>query len=376
MKNKKPIYVTQPFLPPIVRFIPYLMKIWRNKILTNGGPLHRELERKLCEYLGVEYISLFSNGTLALMAALNVSDIKGEVITTPYTFVATTHSLLWNNNKPVFVDIDPNTFNLDPKKIEVAITPNTTAIMPVHVYGVPCDVKKIEEIAKRYNLKVIYDACHAFGVKIGEESIFKYGDLSVVSFHATKVFNTFEGGAVICHSKEIKEKLDNFKNFGIRSDITDRTFVDVIGLNAKMNEIQAAMGLLQLKYVEKNILKRKKIFDLYRKMLFNIEGIGYIKDISGVKHNYSYFPILVNRDKYGKSRDDIFKKLAEHNIFGRPYFSPLIKDFVFYDNMDLSDFDISTADYISKNIICLPIYPKLKSRYIKNIVNIIKNEKN
>lgn len=372
MKNKKPIYVTQPFLPPLIRFILYLVRIWRNKILTNGGPLHRELEEKLCKYLGVEYVSLFSNGTLALMAALNVLDIKGEVITTPYTFVATTHSLLWNNNKPIFVDIDPVTFNLDPEKIEAAITPNTTAIMPVHVYGIPCDVKKIEEIAKKHNLKVIYDACHAFGVKIGEDSIFKYGDLSAVSFHATKVFNTFEGGAVICHNKEIKEKLDNFKNFGIRPEITDRTFVDRIGLNAKMNEVQAAMGLLQLKYVEKNISKRKRIFDLYRKMLSDIKGINFIKDTSGVKHNYSYFPILVNKDEYGKSRDDIFKKLSEHNIFGRPYFSPLTSDFVLYKNLDLLLPDLFVGVYVSDNILCLPIYPSLKKKEVILISRIIK----
>lgn len=370
--NKKPIYVTQPFLPPLVKFIPYLIRIWRNKILTNSGPLHRELEEKLCKYLDVEYVSLFSNGTLALMAALNVLDIKGEVITTPYTFVATTHSLLWNNNKPVFVDINPATFNLDPEKIEAAITSKTTAIMPVHVYGIPCDVKKIEEIAKKHNLKVIYDACHAFGVKIGEDSIFKYGDLSVVSFHATKVFNTFEGGAVICHNKEIKEKLDNFKNFGIRPEIKDKTFVDRIGLNAKMNEVQAAMGLLQLKYIEKNIKKRKKIFDLYRKMLFSVKGIDFIEDISEVKHNYSYFPILVNKGGCGKSRDDIFKKLAEHNIFGRPYFSPLIKDFVLYKNLNLLLSDFPVSGYVSDNILCLPIYSGLKKKEVMLVSRIIK----
>lgn len=371
--NKENIYVTKPFLPPLEEFIPYLEKIWKNKVLTNNGPFHQQLEEELCKYLGVKYISLFSNGTLALIAALNVLDIKGEVITTPYSFVATAHSLLWNNNKPVFVDIDPVNFNLDPEKIEAAITPETSAIFPVHVYGNPCEVEKINEIAKKHKLKVVYDACHAFGVKIGDNSIFNFGDISVVSFHATKVFNTFEGGAVICHDSQTKYKLDNFKNFGIRPDFTSETIIDTLGLNAKMNEVSAAMGLLQLKYIDENIKKRKKAFELYREKLAGVKGISFLNDISGVKHNYSYFPILVNKDEYGQGRNDVFENLKKQNIFSRPYFSPLINQFDFYKDMGLGNCeDLPVALNISKSILCLPIYADLEKSEIELISKIIK----
>ena len=284
-----PIYVTQPYLPPLEEFIPYLEEIWANKILTNGGPFHQQLEQALCEYLGVEHISLFTNGTLALVTALQALRITGEVITTPYSFVATSHSLLWNGIKPVFVDIDPNTLNLDPAKIESAITPQTTAIMPVHCYGHQCNVEAIQKIADNYNLKIIYDAAHAFGVQDAGGSILRHGDLSILSFHATKVFNTFEGGAIICPDAKTKLRIDQLKNFGF----VDETTVVAPGINGKMSELNAAIGLLQLKHVEDSLTKRKEIDTIYRKLLQNIKGIDCLQDAGEREANYAYFPILV-----------------------------------------------------------------------------------
>jgi dTDP-4-amino-4,6-dideoxygalactose transaminase len=288
MQEKK-ITVTQPFLPPLEEFIPYLQQIWDNKWLTNNGPLHQQLEQELSDYLGVKYISLFSNGTLALISALQALNIQGEVITTPFSFVATTHSLWWNKITPVFVDVEPEYLNLDPDKIEAAITPLTTAIMPVHVYGNPCQMDKIKRIADKYGLKVIYDAAHAFGVKKEGNSILNQGDLSVLSFHATKVYSTIEGGAIICHTPEMKHHIDNLKNFGFRGE----TVVEEPGINAKLNEVQAAYGLLQLKYVDEFIDKRKKITELYRDLLKDIKGIRFLNDMEGISHGYSYFPILI-----------------------------------------------------------------------------------
>ena len=317
------ITVTQPCLPPLDEFIPYLKQIWENKWLTNNGPLHQQLEQELADYLGVKYISLFSNGTLALITALQALNITGEVITTPFSFVATTHSLWWNKITPVFVDIEPEYMNLDPSKIEAAITPLTTAIMPVHVYGNPCKMDEIQDIADRHGLKVIYDAAHAFGVKKEGVSVLNYGDLSVLSFHATKVFSTIEGGAIICHSEEMKHHIDNLKNFGFR----DETVVEEPGINAKLNEVQAAYGLLQLKYIDSFFAKRKAITELYQVLLNGIKGILFIPDMDGITHCYSYFPILVDEKEYGISRDELYEKLKANSIFARRYFFPLISSF-------------------------------------------------
>jgi dTDP-4-amino-4,6-dideoxygalactose transaminase len=352
-------------------FIPYLEKIWDSHILTNDGPFHKELEQKLCEYLGVKYISLFSNGTLALVTALQALHITGEVITTPYSFVATTHALWWNNIKPVFVDIEQNTFNIDPEKIESAITPRTTAILPVHVYGNPCDVQKIKKIADDYGLKVIYDACHTFGVKINEDSVLNFGDLSVMSFHATKVFNTFEGGAIICHDKKTKEHIDQLKNFGI----TDETTVVTPGINAKMNEFQAALGVLQLKYIKKSIEKRKTITENYRKRLKNTPGISFFMDRPEVKHNYAYFPILIKAKEFGKTRDDVYEEFKTNNIFCRRYFYPLISQFPMYRNLESSrPGKMPNAERITEQVLCLPIYPDLDEKAVDLICNFIINK--
>ncbi|MBN2835777.1 MAG: DegT/DnrJ/EryC1/StrS family aminotransferase [Candidatus Delongbacteria bacterium] len=366
---KKMITVTQPCMPPLEEFIPYLERIWANKWLTNNGPLHQELEEQLAKYLGVKYISLFSNGTLALISALQALNITGEVITTPFSFVATTHSLWWNKIKPVFVDIEPNFFNLDPSKIEAAITPNTTAIMPVHVYGNPCDVDVIKHIADKYNLKVIYDAAHAFGVKKNDVSILNYGDLSVLSFHATKVFSTIEGGAIICHTPEMKHHIDNLKNFGFRGELV----VEEPGINAKLNELQAAYGLLQLKYIDGFIARRKEITYLYRTLLKDVSGISFFDDIEDVSYSYSYFPILIDESLYGKSRDELYDILKENEILSRRYFYPLISNFEPYKNLDSASLcNLSIANDISNRILCLPIFVELKDLDIIQIVDIIK----
>ena len=353
--NKK-INVTQPSLPDLNDYIPYLEDIWESKWLTNNGKYHQQFEQELKDFLGVEQVNLFTNGTLALITALQALKISGEVITTPYSFVATTHALHWNGIKPVFCDIEPQTMNLDPDKIEALITPKTTAIMPVHVYGNPCNVDKIQKIADRYGLKVIYDAAHAFNVKLDNESILNYGDLSILSFHATKVFNTIEGGAIICHDEAMKQKIDRLKNFGFAGE----TKVIAPGINAKMNELQAALGLLQLKRVEADIQKRKEIAGLYRKELRDIAGISVLEDIAGVQHNYSYFPILVDKNKYGKSRDELYNYLKENNIYSRRYFYPLISSFSMYRTLDSAHPDnLPIANKIADEILCLPIYAEL-----------------
>jgi dTDP-4-amino-4,6-dideoxygalactose transaminase len=364
----KPIYVTQPDLPPLEEFVPYLKEIWESKILTNNGPFHQELEKQLCEYLGVKYISLFSNGMLALITAIQALKLSGEVITTPFSFVATTHALWWNNIKPVFVDVEPGRFNLDPDKIEAAITPNTTAILPVHVYGNPCNVERIQEIADRYNLKIIYDAAHSFGVKQNNISILAYGDLSILSFHATKVFNTFEGGAIICHDEKTKNHIDNLKNFGI----TGETTVVSPGINAKMNEFQAALGILQLKYVEGTIAKRKLVTKIYKEALKDINGIEYQSDIDNVSHNYAYFPIMIDERKFGRTRDAVYSEMRRNNIFCRRYFYPLISQFPTYRGLESAQTGkMPVAERIAKQILCLPIYPELGISIIKTICNLI-----
>jgi dTDP-4-amino-4,6-dideoxygalactose transaminase len=363
----KPIYVTQPVLPPLEEFIPYLQQIWDNKILTNGGPFHQQLEKELCEYLGVEHLALFTNGTIALITALQALRITGEVITTPYSFVATSHSLLWNGIKPVFVDIDPNTLNLDPDKIEAAITPQTTAIMPVHCYGHPCDVDAIQKIADNYNLKVIYDAAHAFGVQCHCGSVLNHGDLSVLSFHATKVFNTFEGGAIICPDAKTKVRIDQLKNFGHVGE----TNVVAPGINGKMSELNAAMGLLQLKYIDQAIIKRKEIDTAYREKLKNIIGINCLNDAGEKVANYAYFPILVDTD-YPISRDDLNEKLKNNDIYPRRYFYPLISEYPMYRGLVSAHRDnLPIATKAAQQILCLPIYPDLDISVVNKITDLI-----
>ena len=353
--SKPPIYVTQPSLPPLEELIPYLEQIWENKVLTNGGPFHKQLEAALCDYLGVPYISLFSNGTIALITALKALNITGEVITTPYSFVATAHSLLWNNIKPVFVDIDPVTLNLDASKIESAITPNTTAIMPVHVYGYPCDVDAIDAIAKRQNLKVIYDAAHAFGVQCHCGSVLSHGDLSVLSFHATKVFNTFEGGAIVSPDAETKHYIDHLKNFGFENEVS----VIQTGINGKMNEFSAALGLLQLQQIDEHIEKRKAIDAAYREGLKEVPGIRCHAPPAPEKSNYSYFPIFVE-DDFSLTRDQLYEELKANGINGRRYFYPLITEFKMYKESGLQPCDrLLAAKIAAKQVICLPIYPDL-----------------
>ena len=352
---KKPLYVTVPDLPPLSDFIPYLEKIWESKILTNGGSMHNQLEAELCEYLGVNHISLFSNGTIALITALQALRITGEVITTPYSFVATAHSLLWNGIKPVFVDIDPVTLNLDPAKIEAAITPQTTAIMPVHCYGTPCDTEAIQIIADRYNIKVIYDAAHAFGVSNDSGSVLRHGDLSVLSFHATKVFNTFEGGAIISPDIKTKRRIDNLKNFGFVDELT----VVAPGINGKMSEINSAMGLLQLKNVDNAIKRRGEIDALYRSRFSECKGITCVPRLSGIRDNYSYFPILVEQN-YPLSRDDLYEKLKSRGIYSRRYFYPLISDFPMYRGFpSATPSNLSVASSVASKVLCLPIFPAL-----------------
>lgn len=363
-----PIYVTQPALPPLQEFLPYLEEIWANKILTNGGPFHQQLEKALCDYLGVQHLALFSNGTLGLVTALQALRVTGEVITTPYSFVATAHSLLWNGIKPVFVDVDPNTLNLDPTKIEAAITPQTTAIMPVHCYGHPCDVQAIQKIADNYNLKVIYDAAHAFGVQDAGGSVLRHGDLSVLSFHATKVFNTFEGGAIICPDAKTKLRIDQLKNFGF----VDETTVVASGINGKMSEINAAFGMLQLQHVDAALAQRQSIDAAYRQALQGVAGIRCLQGAGEKVANYSYFPILVEAD-YPLSRDALYQKLKDHNIFARRYFYPLITDFPMYRGMPSANPEnLPVATAAAQQVICLPIYPALTPQDQHRIVDIIR----
>lgn len=362
-----PIYVTQPHLPPLEEFIPYLQKIWDSKILTNGGPFHKQLEQALCEYLGVKHLSLFTNATIALVTALQALRISGEVITTPYSFVATAHSLLWNGIKPVFVDIDPQTLNLDPSKIEAAITSSTTAIMPVHCYGHPCDVEAIQRIAENYNLRVIYDAAHAFGVQDAGGSILRHGDLSVLSFHATKVFNTFEGGAIICPDAKTKHHIDHLKNFGFVNETT----VVAAGINGKMSEINAAFGMLQLQYIEQALVRRKEIDAAYRVALADVPGIQCLGDACEKVANYAYFPILVQSD-YRLSRDALYEKLKSQGIHARRYFYPLISDFSMYRELPSARLEnLPVSVNAAKQVLCLPIFPSLSKESMERIIRVL-----
>lgn len=364
---KKNIYVTQPYLPPLEEFVPYLEQIWENKNLTNCGPFHQQLEKALCEFLGIEHIALFTNGTIALVTALQSLRVTGEVITTPYSFVATSHSLLWNGIKPVFVDIDPNTLNLDPAKIEAAITPQTTAIMPVHCYGHPCDVEAIQKIADNYNLKVIYDAAHAFGVQDAQGSVLRHGDLSVLSFHATKVFNTFEGGAIVCPDAKTKARIDQLKNFGHVGEVT----VVAPGINGKMSEFNAAFGLLQLKYIDQAIGLRKEIDFAYRGRLKNVKGIHCLNDSGEKIANYAYFPILVQPD-YPINREDLNHKLKSIGIYPRRYFYPLISDYPMYRGLPSAHREnLPVATNAAQQVLCLPIYPDLDKSVVDEITHFI-----
>ena len=364
-----PIYVTRPFLPPLEEFKAYLKEIWDSRWLTNDGKFHQELEEKLCEYLGVKYISLFSNGTLALITALQALKIAGEVITTPYSFVASTHALWWNKIKAVFVDIEPDYLTIDPTKIESAITPQTTAILAVHVYGNPCRVEEIQRIADLYGLKVIYDACHAFGVTQKNDSILNFGDLSVLSFHATKIYTTFEGGAIVSHDKKIKERIDYLKNFGFADELT----VVTPGINGKMNEFQAALGIIQLKYIERLIAKSKEIADFYRQNLSEVRGINMLKAMEKTKHNYSFFPIFIDEKKFGKSRDQVYNFLKNKGIHARRYFYPLISDFPAYKFLESANHkNLSIAYNAALKVLCIPIYPDLNLKMCQEIVDKIK----
>jgi dTDP-4-amino-4,6-dideoxygalactose transaminase len=363
----KNIYVAQPALAPLEEFIPYLREIWDSKILTNGGPFHQKLEQALCEYLGVEHISLFTNGTLALVTALQALRITGEVITTPYSFVATAHSLLWNGIKPVFVDVDPHTLNLDPLKIEAAITPQTTAILPVHCYGHPCDVRAIGRIADTYGLRLIYDAAHAFGVEAEGGSVLRFGDLSVLSFHATKVFNTFEGGAIVCPDAKTKLRIDQLKNFGFVDEVT----VVAPGINGKMNEVQAAFGLLQLRHVSEAVRARQAIDSRYRAGLAGVAGITPLGDAGEDKQNHAYFPILVGPD-YSESRDALYARLREAGVYARRYFYPLITDFPMYRGLpSAASSNLPVATRASLQVICLPLYPTLSDDDVDRVIELI-----
>lgn len=359
------ITVTSPLLPNLDDFFAELKSIWENKWITNMGSYHKRLEAALAEYLDVPFVSLFTNGTLPLMTALQALRITGEVITTPYSFVATTHSIWWNGCKPVFVDIDPKTGNIDPDKIEAAITPKTTAIMPVHVYGKPCETERIQEIADKYGLKVIYDAAHAFGVKVNGNGILNAGDMSTLSFHATKVFNTIEGGALIMHDEKTKKRIDYLKNFGIADEVT----VVGPGINSKMDEMRSAYGLLNLRQVNAAIEARHQVAIKYREALHQVEGVTFFDDIPGVRHNYSYFPCFINAEKYGMTRDDLYFKMKEANILGRRYFYPLISEFSTYRGLESAHFkNLPNAHKMAESVICLPMHHALSEDDIDRVL--------
>ena len=366
--SKDIITVTSPLLPNLDEFTDSLKEIWESKWITNNGQFHQKLEAALAEYLKVPYVSLFTNGTLPLLTALQALRITGEVITTPYSFVATTHALWWNGIKPVFVDIDSSTGNIDPQKIEAAITPRTTAILPVHVYGKPCDTEAIQAIADKYGLKVIYDAAHAFGVEVNGESLLNAGDMSTLSFHATKVFNTIEGGAMVMHDEKTKQRIDYLKNFGFANE------VEVVGpgINSKMDEIRSAYGLLNLKQVDAAIAARQKVAVAYREALRNVDGISFWDDMPGVRHNYSYFPIFVDAEKYGMTRDELYMKMKDQGVWGRRYFYPLISEFSTYRGLESSrPENLPNAHMMADTVICLPMHHALREEEINRIIDCI-----
>ena len=367
--NEKQITVTSPLLPNLDEFNILLKEIWDSKWITNNGSFHKQLEKELTEYLKVPYISLFTNGTLPLITALQALRITGEVITTPYSFVATTHSIWWNGIKPVFVDVDPSNCGIDPNKIEAAITPKTTAIMPVHCYGKPCDTKAIQEIADKYGLKVIYDAAHAFGVEVDGESILNAGDMSTLSFHATKVYNTIEGGAMVMKDEQTKKRIDYLKNFGFAGETT----VVAPGINSKMDEMRAAYGLLNLRQVDAAIEARRKVANSYREVLNDVEGIRYFDDMPGVRHNYSYFPVFIDAEKFGKTRDELYFEMKEANVLGRRYFYPLISEFSTYKGLPSATREnLPEAYRLADTVLCLPMHHELSAEDIERILNFFK----
>ena len=362
------ITVTRPLMPSLEEFNIYLQDIWQRKWITNNGYYHNKLEEALAEYLKVPYVSLFTNGTLPLITALQALHITGEVITTPYSFVATSHSLWWNGIKPVFVDIDPMTGNLDPEKIEAAINSRTTAIMPVHVYGIPCDTRRIQEIADRYGLKVLYDAAHAFGVTVNGKNILNEGDLSTLSFHATKIYNTIEGGALIMHDKATKKRIDYLKNFGFAGE----TEVVAPGINSKMDEVRAAYGLLNLKQVDTAIEACRQVVMRYREGLRQVKGIACFYDRPGIRYNYSYFPILIDAAEYGMTRDELYFKMKEKNVLGRRYFYPLISTFSTYRGLESANPEnLPNAHKMADSVICLPIHHELNERDLERVIRLI-----
>ena len=367
--NKEIITVTSPLLPDLEEFHDLLKEIWASKWITNNGSFHQQLENELAAYLKVPYLSLFTNGTLPLITALQALHVKGEVITTPYSFVATTHSIWWNGLKPVFADIDPRTCNLDPEKIESAITRNTTAIMPVHCYGKPCDIKGIQEVADKYGLKVIYDAAHAFGLEVDGESILNAGDMSTLSFHATKVYNTVEGGALVMHDEKMKRRVDYLKNFGFKNEEE----VVAPGINSKMDEIRSAYGILALRKVDEAIQTRRAVAVQYRQGLKDIPGISFFEDMPGVKHNYSYFPIFVDAQAYGMTRDELYLRLKDNNVIGRRYFYPLISTFGTYRGLPSADpKNLPVATRMADSVICLPMHHELSVEDVQRTIDIIR----
>lgn len=366
--NEPKITVTSPLLPDLDEFQDLLKEIWTSKWVTNNGSFHKRLEEALCEYLKVPYISLFTNGTLPLLTALQALRITGEVITTPYSFVATTHAIWWNGCKPVFVDIDPSSCGIDPNKIEAAITPRTTAIMPVHCYGKPCNMERIQAIADKYGLKVIYDAAHAFGVEVNGESVLNQGDLATLSFHATKVYNTLEGGAMVMHDEQTKKRIDYLKNFGFAGETT----VVAPGINSKMDEVRAAYGLLNLKQVDEAIEKRHQVAIRYREALRDVKGIRFFDDMPGVRHNYSYFPIFVNAEEYGMTRDELYFKMKEQGVYGRRYFYPLISTFSTYCGLpSAAPENLPVATRTANEVICLPMHHGLSKEDVERILGLI-----
>lgn len=372
MRDEKTITVTSPLLPDLQEFEKYLEDIWARKWLTNNGHYHQELEAALAEYLRIPYLSLFTNGTLPLITALQSMRITGEVITTPYSFVATTHSLWWNGIKPVFVDVAPETGNLDPTKIEAAITPRTTAIMPVHVYGNPCDVEAIKKVADTYGLKVIYDAAHAFGVELNGKSVLEWGDMATLSFHATKVYNTVEGGALVCRSAEQKAHIDHLKNFGFAGETT----VVAPGINSKMDEIRSSFGLLNLRQADSAIEQRRHIVSLYREGLKDVQGVRFLGNIPNVRHNYAYFPIFISETEYGMSRDALYELLKSHNILGRRYFYPLISTFSTYRGLESADpANLPVATRLANEVICLPIYAGLSDDDVARVIDCVRGRR-
>lgn len=368
MLNKERITVTSPLLPNLDEFQDSLKEIWDSKWITNNGSFHKRLEAALCEYLKVPYISLFTNGTLPLLTALQALRVTGEVITTPYSFVATTHAIWWNGCKPIFVDIDPSTCGIDPDRIEAAITPRTTAIMPVHCYGMPCNTERIQAIADKYGLKVIYDAAHAFGVEVNGKSVLNQGDLATLSFHATKVYNTLEGGALVMHDVETKKRIDYLKNFGFAGE----TEVVAPGINSKMDEVRAAYGLLNLKQVDEAIEKRHQVAIRYREAIRNVKGVRFFDDMTGVRHNYSYFSVIINAEEFGMTRDELYFKMQEKGVFGRRYFYPLISTFSTYCGLpSATPENLPVATRIANEVICLPMHHGLTETDVDRVLELI-----